>query len=96
MKNEEAKEDKNTSDDSVQNKNVTENGTKEKGTLDEDEEDPDDKGKLKPNSGNGCDMPNGRLVNQTNLDLGAIVASVYTLSIQCRISQFHLNKIVCY
>ena len=42
-----------------------ENGTAEKveketKETDKDEEDPEDKGKLKPNSGNGCDLPHGR------------------------------------
>ena len=29
-------------------------------TANEDEEDAEDKGKLKPNLGNGCDLPHGR------------------------------------
>jgi len=33
---------------------------KENATEKDDEEDPDDKGKLKPNSGNGCDLPHGK------------------------------------
>uniref|UniRef100_T1JCD9 Nuclear migration protein nudC n=1 Tax=Strigamia maritima TaxID=126957 RepID=T1JCD9_STRMM len=37
-----------------------ENGEKEEEKIDDDEEDPKDKGKLKPNSGNGCDLPNYR------------------------------------
>merc|ERR1711894_498323 len=42
-----------------------ENGTAEKGLNEQNEtekegEDPEDKGKLKPNSGNGCDLPHGR------------------------------------
>jgi len=28
--------------------------------IEEDEDDPKEKGKLKPNSGNGCDLPNYR------------------------------------
>merc|ERR1719402_1294903 len=45
---------------------VSQNGTTEaaqkeiKPTEKEEEEDPEDKGKIKPNSGNGCDLPHGK------------------------------------
>ena len=42
----------------VKNTESTDTDTKEK-----DEEDPEDKRKLKPNAGNGCDLPDGRFVN---------------------------------
>ena len=49
--------------------NNKENGTAEKGLneqneTEKEEEDPEDKGKLKPNSGNGCDLPHGRYVSR--------------------------------
>ena len=48
-----------------ENSAAQENGANEKVSeetkkADKDEEDPEDKGKLKPNSGNGCDLPHGR------------------------------------
>jgi len=49
----------------IKNPVEKENGTNEKSVKesvddDKDDEDPEDKGKLKPNSGNGCDLPHGR------------------------------------
>ena len=39
----------------------TDNAEKETNASEkEEEEDPDDKGKIKPNSGNGCDLPHGK------------------------------------
>ena len=51
-----------------ENSAAQENGANEKVSqetkkADKDEEDPEDKGKLKPNSGNGCDLPHGRYFN---------------------------------
>ena len=49
-----------------ENSATQENGANEKVSEEtkkadkDDEEDPEDKGKLKPNSGNGCDLPHGR------------------------------------
>ena len=46
----------------------TENAEKVTNTNEkEDEEDPEDKGKIKPNSGNGCDLPHGKYVDQLNI-----------------------------
>ena len=43
--------------------NVTnENADKTENATEKEDEDPEDKGKLKPNSGNGCDLPHGKLV----------------------------------
>ena len=56
---------------------------KETKETDKEEEDPEDKGKLKPNSGNGCDLPHGRYVNQfykiqiINMDLFLILCVFY-------------------
>ena len=41
---------------------IAEKVVEEKNETEKDEEDPEDKGKLKPNSGNGCDLPHGRYV----------------------------------
>ena len=53
----------------IENSATQENGANEKVSEEikkadkDDEEDPEDKGKLKPNSGNGCDLPHGRYFN---------------------------------
>ena len=55
------KNDKKDIKNSVEKETVTsEKSVKESGDADKDDEDPEDKGKLKPNSGNGCDLPHGR------------------------------------
>ena len=55
------KKDKKDTKNSVEKENgTTEKSVKESADADKDDEDPEDKGKLKPNSGNGCDLPHGR------------------------------------
>ena len=48
--------------DSAESKHDGEKGKNEEkdSTANDDEEDAEDKGKLKPNVGNGCDLPHGR------------------------------------
>ena len=72
------KNDKKDIKNSVEKEIVTsEKSVKESGDADKDDEDPEDKGKLKPNSGNGCDLPHGRY--SYNRNVFNIASNTYVL-----------------
>jgi len=54
------KNDKKDAEKSDKENGIAEKVLEEKNGTEKDDEDPEDKGKLKPNSGNGCDLPHGR------------------------------------